>query len=248
MSLALTQNFTACVPGADFIQFVAVGGTAPYTYAVLAGGAGGSINSSTGSYTAPLSMTAYQATKMLDTISVTDTTSAVVTSTILVATPFFLVLDILQNQLGLDNDHIYSFNQKVFQPTDSGMYLIASIESCKPFGNNIYPLASNGSMVTQYLSMSARLGIDIISRGPAARDNIGLIPLALNSIYSQQQQDAMGFYLGKLPLSVNNVSGIDGAAIPFRFHFSWALQYLVQLNQQVPFFDTFPTEPVYTNP
>lgn len=247
MSLSLTQNFTAITPLFQSAHFVAVGGTSPYVYSVLPGGSGGSIDSSTGAYTPAAQLTAYPATALYDTISVTDSVSAVATSQIFVANPFFLVLDILQTQLGLDSTHIFSYEQKIFQPTDSGMYVIVGIESCKPFGNNTYPLATDGSQVSQYLSMYTRLGIDIISRGPAARDLNGLIPLALNSTYSQQQQNAMGFNLGRLPLAFNNLSGLDGAAIPFRFHMSWALQYAVPLTNSVPYFDTF-TKELYTNP
>lgn len=247
MSLSLIQNFTAITPLFQSAQFVAVGGTSPYVYSVVPGGSGGSIGSSTGAYTPAPQMTAYPATRMYDQIQVTDSLLSVATATILVATPFFLVLDILQKQLGLDSNHIYSYEQKIFQPTDSNLYLIVGIESCKPFGNNIYPSATDGSIVNQYISMYAKLGIDIISRGPAARDNIGLIPLALNSIYSQQQQEANGFYLGKLPLEFHNLSGIDGAAIPFRFHYGWSLQYFTTLTRSVDYFDTFPTPEIVTN-
>lgn len=246
MTLALTQNFSAIVPGFPSAQFVATGGTPTYTYSVLSGGSGGSIDSSTGAYTPASSMTAYPANKMLDTIQVTDSLAAVATATILVASPFFMVLDILQNQLGLPNDHIYSYNQKNFQPTDSNMYLIVEYESLKPFSNTVYPLASDGSQAQAYSNMNARLGIDVISRGPSARDNIGLIPLALNSIYSQQQQDAMGFYLGKLPLSLTNISGIDGPAIPFRFHYSWQMQFVTQLTQTVEYYNSFTNPPQLT--
>jgi hypothetical protein len=249
MTLSLTQNFTAIVPGATFAQFVAVGGTAPYTYSVLAGGAGGSINTSSGAYTAPPVMSPYPPAGLYDTIQVIDSLSAMAASQILVGTPLFLVCDILQTQLGIANDHIYLWDQKVFQPTDSNLYLAIAMTAPKPFSNNNLPL-STGIQAYQYVNMYARLEIDIISRGPAARDQKELVLLAFNSVYSQQQQDANGFYIGKLPIMGGfiNLSQIDGAAIPYRYKISYAMQYQVNLTQSVPYYDTFQPQQIYTNP
>lgn len=252
MSISISQNYSAVVPNASFVQFLASGGTSPYTYSVLANGAGGTINSSTGAYTAPAQMTAYPAEGLYDTIRVIDSTAPTplsATTKILIGTPLFLVCDILKTQLGLDDNHVYLWNQKLFQPTDSSLYVAISLSSCKPFSNNIYPLSTDGSQVTQYTSMYGQLEFDIISRGPAARDQKELIPLALNSIYSQQQQEANGFYIGKLPVTNGfiNLSVIDGAAIPYRYRISYALQYLVTLTQSVPYFNQFSTPEVVTN-
>lgn len=250
MGLSLTQNYTAITPLANFAQFLAVGGASPYTYSVLNGGAGGSVSSTLGTYSPPTSITAFPATGLLDTIQVVDSLSAVATATILIGTPLFLFCDILQKQLNIPNDHIYLWQQKVFQPTDSNLYIAVSVPSCKPFGNVNSSLASDGSRVQQFVAMYARVDIDIISRGPAARDQKELVVLALNSIYSQQQQEANGFYIGKLPLSGGflNLSQIDGAAIPYRYKISYAMQYQASFAQSVPYYDTFQTPEIYTNP
>ena len=250
MSLSLTQNYTAVVPGVSFAQFVATGGTPPYTYSVLPGGAGGFINSSTGNYLAPSQMTAFPPRGLYDTIQVIDSLASISTSTILVATPLFLFCDILQTQLSIPSDHIYLWDQKVMQPTDNQLYIAVSMSRCKPFGNVFQPLATDGSMVNQFVSMYADIDIDAISRGPAARDQKEQILLALNSVYSQQQQEANGFYIGKIPISGGfiNLSQVDGAAIPYRYRITYAMQYAATLNSNVPYYDTFQTQQVVTNP
>lgn len=246
----LTQNYSAVVPGVGFVQFVAINGTEPYTYQVVPGGAGGSIDVDSGSYMAPPVMTAYPATKLYDTIIATDAMSVTATARILIATPLFLVMDIIQNQLGLANDHCFIWNQKVFQPTDSDLYVIGTIQSCTPFGNVNATSISDGSQVKQFVAMYAKLDLDIISRGPAARDQKEFVVMALNSIYSQQQQEANGFYIAKLPVSSGflNLSQIDGAAIPYRYKISYAIQYQTSLIQSVPFYDTFEAPEIYTSP
>lgn len=248
MALSLTQNYTAVVPNASFPQFVATGGVSPYTYSVLNGGAGGVINSSTGAYTAPSMLTAFPAANLYDTIQVLDASSATATAKILIATPLFLVCDIIQTQMNIASDHIFLWDQKVFQPTDSNLYVIVGMQSCKPFGNVNATLSPDGSQVLQYVAMYAKVDIDIISRGPAARDQKEFVVLALNSIYAQQQQEANGFYISKLPTPFVNLSQVDGTAIPYRYKMTYALQYQANLNQSVPYFNTFTNPPeVYTN-
>lgn len=250
MSLTLTQNYTAITPSATFAQFVAIGGSSPYTYSVLNGGAGGSINSSTGTYSPPPKITAYPATGLLDTVQVIDSTLTVATATILIGTPLFLFCDIIQTSMGLSPGRVYLWDQKIFQPTDSDLYIAVSVPSCKPFGNVNSPVATDGSRVQQFVTMYARVDLDIISRGPAARDQKEMVVLALNSIYSQQQQEANGFYIGKIPLSGGflNLSQIDGAAIPYRYKISYAMQYQVSFGQSVPYYDSFSTPAIFTNP
>lgn len=248
--ITINQNFTACGAGADFIQFVASGGISPYSFAVLAGGAGGSINSSTGVYTAP-PLPSSSPNGAYDVIQVTDSVAATGTAQILVAYPLGLVCDIIQTQMNLPNGRVYEWDQKIFQPTDYDLYVILSVMSCKPFGNVNAPFPGDGSQVNQFVSMYAKIDIDIISRGPAARDQKELVVLALNSIYSQQQQDAFAFYIGKLPITGGfiNLSNVDGAAIPYRYKISYAIHYAASLNQAVPYYNNFTNPPeVDTNP
>ena len=93
------------------------------------------------------------------------------------------------------------------------------------------------------------LQIDAISRGPAARDNRANILMALNSTYAEQQQEFNSFYIGKLPYGANfnNLSIVDGAAIPYRFQIQVTLQYFVKLVQSVNYYDTFNQPTVITN-
>lgn len=250
MSLTLTQNYKAIVPGATFAQFLADGGVSPYSYSVLPGGAGGSIDSVTGNYTAPPIMTAYPAKRLYDTIQVTDSASATATGQILVGTPLFLFCDIIQTQMNLPNGRVYLWEQKLFQPTDSDLYVAVSLTSCKPFGNAYEVVASDdGATAIQWVAMQGRVDIDLISRGPAARDQKELVVLAMNSLYSQQQQQANGFYISKIPVSGGflNLSQIDGAAIPYRYKISYAMQYQTNLTTQIPYYDTFQSTESITN-
>ena len=242
--ITIAQTKTAVGPNI-VASFLASGGTGPYTYSVLAGGAGGSINASTGLYTAPAQVGSTPAT-LYDTIEATDSLSATATAKILVGSPILLFADIIQTIMGLDSNHIYLWDQKIFQPTDSGLYVILSVPSVKPFGST-KEYDGNGNAI-QHLNVAATVDIDIISRGPAARDQKEQVLMALNSDYSETQQEGNGFFIAKISTNFIDLSGIDGAAIPYRYRISAHIQYATTVSQATPYFNTFSQASIATNP
>jgi len=245
MTLTLTQNVTAIGAGL-MTSFLGIGGTAPYVYSVLPGGAGGTINSSTGRYLSPSAVPS-SPQNAYDTIQVTDALAATATAQILIGTPLILFCDILKNQLGLANDHIYLWDQKLNEPKDYSLYIAVSVLSSKPFGNTNFWDGPNLQTI-QSINMFDTLQVDAISRGPEARDKRANILMALNSQYAEQQQEFNSFFIGKLPTNFVNLSQIDGAAIPYRFQIQVALQYFVKLIQTPDYYDTFAIPQVITNP
>lgn len=251
MSLTVSQNYTAIAPGIT-VSFLGLGGTSPYTYAVspIPVGPGGTINSSTGVYTAPVApsnppISAY------DTIVVTDNVGATVTSQIFVGTPLQLVCDVISTGMGLAPGRTFLWDQKIFQPTDDDLYIVVGIQRCRIFGNTKqYNGGDSGLSCTQYANMQATLDINAISRGPAARDRKEQILMALYSDYAEQQMEANSFFIGSLPAGSQfiNISHPDGAAIPYRFVISVNIQYTVATTAPVSYFSTFQTPQVATNP
>ena len=252
-ALALTQNKTALGVNLS-ASFLGTGGTPPYTYLVRPNGAGGTIGASSGIYTAPALVNGGSygpPKKIYDIIQVNDSAGALATSQILVGNPLLLFCDIIQNQLGLANGRVYLWDQKILEPTDSGLYIAVSVLSCKPFSNqNYFDGSSSNSNSDQAVNMAATLQIDIISRDTEARDRKEEVLMALNSNYSQSQQEANSFYIGKLPPGSQfvNLSAQDGAAIPYRFNIAATMQYFVTKVVPVQSFTTFQTPTIVTNP
>lgn len=238
MALALTQNYTAIAAGLT-ASFEASGGSAPYVYSVLPGGAGGTINSASGVYTAPAAASS-DPVRSYDQIQAMDATMAVATSQILVGTPLLLFCEIIQREMGLPPGRVYLWDQKLMQPTDSGLYIAVSVPSCRPFGN-VNEQSSDGMSQDQFVATMATVDIDIISRGPAARDQKELVILALGSTYAEQQMEANSFFIGRLPAAGRfiNLSDVDGAAIPYRYRISIQMQYSVAKTSPVDYFDQF---------
>lgn len=238
MSLTLIANTNAISPNLT-TYFLGTGGTSPYTYTVVPGGAGGSINATTGFYTSPGSTG-------IDTIQVQDSLAATATKDIIVGTPLQLFCDILRNQLDLEDDQVFLWDQKFNLPQDSRLYIAVSLVSCKPFSNN-NGFDSDGNFIssTNFYSL---LSLDIFSRNTLALDRKEEVILALKSIYSEQQQNLNSFFIAPLPTSFLNLSSVEGPAIPYRFNISVAIQYFVKKTPDVPYFDTFESVEVTTDP
>jgi len=244
LALGLAQTATAVGTNAP-ASFLATGGTGPYTYAVLPGGPGGTIDPSTGAYRAP-ALVSSDPTMLYDTIQVTDSLAATATAQILVGTPLLLLCEIIQQEMGLTPDRIKLWDQKLFQPTDSDLYIAVAMPSPRPFGNS-RTQSSDGVTVTQSVNMYASVDIDIISRGPAARDRKEEVILALNSTYAQQQMNANSFNVGTLSTAFVNLNDLDGAAIPYRYRISVGMQYAVTKVKPTPYYDSNFTPTVYVN-
>lgn len=242
--MTLTSSATAIAPGRPAF-FLASGGTEPYVYEVLPGGVGGTIDASSGEYTAPVGSTG------TDTIQVTDDDAETLTLPILVANPLELVCDIIKTEMDIDDDHIYLWDQKIMQPKDSDLYIAVGIESCKAFGNTNRQVGSDEDFESQAsVNMLATLSIDLISRGPDARDRKEEVLLALNSNYAQNQMAGNSFYVAPLPAGAKfvNLSELDGAAIPYRFRISVQMQYFYTKTKSVPYYDEFSEAEVTTEP
>lgn len=241
MSLILVANTQALAPNL-FTYFSGSGGVSPYNYQVLPRGIGGTINSTTGLYTAP-NLTGQ------DVIVVTDALGATASLPVMVGTPLDLLCDIIQKEMNLDQGQVYLWDQKINIPTDSRLYVAVGVLSCKPFSNNVRTKDSmSGLDAGQYANFLSTVSIDILSRGPEARLRKEEVILALNSIYAQSQQEINSFYVAKLTTAFVNLSQIDGAAIPYQFNLSVNMQYCFTKTKAVPYYDQFLPASVTTEP
>lgn len=241
MALNVTASYTAISPNLNS-SFLATGGTAPFKYSILAGGgAGGSIDPTSGLYTAG-------SRYGVDTILVTDSSAPKplqATLDILVGTPLQLVCDIIQTFMGLSQGRVYVYNTKLNLPTDSGLYIAVGIRDCKPFGNST--VTYNG-IAMQAVNMLARLDINVMSRSIDALNMKEQVLLAFNSIYAEQQMELNSFFIAPISIGFVNLSQIDGAAIPYRFVITSQMQYFVPTTMAIPYMDTFVPAEIITNP
>lgn len=238
MSLSLLSFYSAVSPNGLTVPFSGVSGTAPYVFSVDAGGAGGTIDASTGLYTSPTATG-------VDTVRVTDSLSATATLKINICTALELVCDIIKTSMSLGSDQVFLWDQKWTLPIDSLLYVAVSQLTCKPFGNT---RSFYNGIESQSVNVSATIGIDIMSRGPAARDQKELVLLALNSGYAESQMEMNSFRVFPICNNFTNLSEVDGAAIPYRYHIDVQMQYFVTNTVSENYYGTFSVAAPVTNP
>lgn len=230
-TFALAPRFTT--------YFLGISGTAPYVYSVIPGNAGGTINSSTGLYTAPT-------TTGFDLVQVTDALGHTATATMLIGTPVELFCDVIMREMNLDQSQVYLFNEKYDVPNDSRLYIAVGVFNPKAFGNS-NKMDANGNSF-QVVNMMTTLSVNVMSRDRSAMDRREEVILALNSDYARSQCEINNFYISSIPVSLVNLSEADGDAVLNRFNISVNIQYLVMKTKAVPYFDTFSTVGVTTEP
>lgn len=239
-ALILLANSLAVAPNTP-LPFSGSGGTAPYSYSVQSGGAGGSIDPSTGLYVAPPVLGS-------DTIQVADAEGNTAQSDVLIGSALELLCDIIEKEMGLENGQVYLYNQKINIPSDSRLYIAVGVLSPKPFSNSNKMVESDfGLNSVQSVNMQALVSIDILSRSTEALNRKEEVILALNGNYAQSQQELNSFYLGKITTGFTNLSEIDGAAIDYRFNLSLNIQYTITKTKAVDYFDTFDSPEVVTS-
>lgn len=239
MSVVITQTVHALIPNLS-IPFGVSGGTAPYIWSISVNASGGSIDSSSGEYTSGPNTG-------VDTVLVTDNLSATASYQMQVCTPLMLVADIIQTAAGLSNGQVYLWDQKINIPTDSRLYVAVGVVNSQPFGSTkAYIGTDDVFTAVQSVNVLDTVSIDILSRGPAARDNKELVLLALNSPYAESQMELNSFFVAPQSMNFVNLSEVDGAAIPYRYNITVNLQYFVTLSTNSSYYGSFVNPPTIT--
>jgi hypothetical protein len=223
------------------VPFVATEGVEPYTYEVLSGGAGGSINSS-GLYTAP-------SVSGVDTIRATDDDGTQVELAINIMSPIKLFCDVIKNFMDLSDDQIYIYNQKFNIPPDERLYVAVGVGPVKPFSNiNRHSESGANYNSNQFANFKTTLEINILSKSTDALERKEEVVLALNSDYSNRQQELNSFHIAPITSQFNNLSEIEGSAIPYRFNISVNMLYAYEKVNAAEYYDEFPDLNIATDP
>lgn len=206
----------------------AVDGTPPYVYSLVTGGDGGSITQD-GEYQAPLNNALG-----FQTILVTDDAQATASIDISILNHLQLVADIIQNQLGLNNDQVYIYNQKINIPKDNKMYIAVGVSGFKVIASNMKVI---DGVEYSYTNTQASIKIDILSKTLEAYNRKEEVISSLRSVLSQRTQTANMFKIAEIPSSFNDLSGIDGSAIPYRYNVSTNIIYSLRSSRDIDYFD-----------
>lgn len=158
---------------------------------------------------------------------------------------------VIQSEMGMGPDQVYLWNQKFRIPPDERLYIAVREARSKPYGFSNQTVAvdtDEGGMVEeQTVYVQSALSIDIFSRTIEAQQRKNEVILALTSNYSRQVQEISGLLIGKLSTAFNDLSQLEGAAIPYRFQIEVQIQYQTSKSKPIPYYDDFSDAEVLTN-
>lgn len=165
--------------------------------------------------------------------------------------PIKIIGEILKTELNLKPDQVILYNQKFDIPADYRMYLSLSILGAKNFAGYTDYFADpvSGELVeTQVVNRQEMISILAYSRSDEARTRNWEIPAALVSAYSQQLQEENSVKIGTLPVSMNDVSEVEGTDRLNRYVLTFMVLAAYKKEKSVQYFDTFASPTLIVNP
>lgn len=220
------------------VPLSASAGTPPYTYSILSGG--GSIDGA-GVFTAPFAVST-------TVVQAEDSLGVLATTKLFTGTPFHLVADIIRRELGLNNEQVVLFNQKYTVPNDGTLYVAIELLSSRVFGSTNRMVDASGMEQDQSINVFATLDIAVMSASTQAIYRKDEVVMALDSVYSRQQQELNGFYIAKVSDNIAQLNNIEGSRIPYYSNISVNIQYASRKQTVVPYFDDISEIEIETNP
>jgi hypothetical protein len=133
-----------------------------------------------------------------------------------------IIADIIQKGMNLDSSRIWIYNTRREIPVDKGLYVIVGNLSVKPFGvNRSNDLVTGG--LTEHLTQQFQenIYIEIFSSDTSAMLRLPELIGSLNSTYSEQQQEKLGLRIASVPVTINDISSLEGTTILYRFNITY---------------------------
>lgn len=123
-----------------------------------------------------------------------------------------IICQIIQKCMVLEDDQIWIYNQRRAIPEDKRLYVVVGLAGFKMYGNTNVSNLETG--LTDELSqfMQETITIDLFSYTTEALERYPQIMGSLKSSYSQQVQELYALKIADFPLTINDVSGIEGIA------------------------------------
>ena len=156
-----------------------------------------------------------------------------------------VILGILVEELAylMPASRIFIYNQEfVLEPTAEPWVVIKHLGSRVYSNQNITGVDGNGNFTEEQDLLSQDIiGITIMSKDLKALQYKEATPMALASIYSQQQQETLTFKIARI-MQAQDLSELEGGSMIYRF--DWTLNVLAayQLIKTQKYFSSFETE------
>ena len=212
------------------LRFLGVEGVSPYVYSVENGE--GSINDE-GLFSATNN-------SGRSLIKVTDGNGDMDEREISVLTHLQLIASMIRREMNLNEDQVFLYNQELRVPKDNRLYVSIGVQSSKIFSTSNKPDSDPTDFeFKQRVNVRDVVEINIYSKSFDALELKEEVVMALQGDYAIGLQESYGFRIAQIPSQIQNISEIDGPAIPYRFNFTFNMLYAKAKIRKIEHYETF---------
>lgn len=149
------------------------------------------------------------------------------------------VCDILKVGMGLENDQIWIYNQKVDIPNDKRLYVVVSLKSETVIGNNIDTESNVGLDEIIWSNIVSDVGIELFSYNVNALNDRYKVLSSMRSTYSLQKQEELNCNIGRRPIAFFDSSFMAPTAKLYSFYFLYKITHVENSAKEIDFYDDF---------
>ena len=151
------------------------------------------------------------------------------------------IASLIQSYMDLPVGVVFLRNEKINQTKMEDFNITVGFMNLKPIGTSVkYLSATDQEEIAT--NMSANVVVEIYGRDFAVITRKEEIVQALCSSASKEAQTSGAFLIAQIPSSFNDISGLDGAAIPYRFQMHFAVQFISKKIKSIDYYDKFSKE------
>lgn len=114
------------------------------------------------------------------------------------------------------------------------MYIAIGIGNTKVIASNMKVI---DGVENSYVSAQGSVTINVMSKTLEAFNRKEEVVSSLRSVIAQQVQTQNSFKLGEIPTAFNDLSNIDGSAIPYRYTISVNMLYSTRTVKTVEYYE-----------
>lgn len=150
------------------------------------------------------------------------------------------ICDIIKEGMGLQNDQIWIYNQKVDIPNDKRIYVVVSLKSENVIGNNIQEEGEVDNLTEiVWSNVVTDVGIELFSYNVNALNRRYEVLSSMRSTYSIQKQEELNFNIGRRPVAFFDSSFLAPAARLYSYYFMYRVTHVERFGKGIDFYDNF---------
>lgn len=150
------------------------------------------------------------------------------------------VCDIIKNQMGLQDDQVWIYNQKVDIPNDKRLYVVVSIDNEDIFGANLNNKPTEEGLDTEtWINVRTNISINTFSSGTVCMTRKYDIIGAMRSVYSVQQQEKNNMQISRVPRVFMDASFATPTERLFSYHYEYSIMHVERISHNVDYYDDF---------